>query len=456
MAVSFSRYSVLKEWRMLGRLGGPILIAQLAQMANGVIDTLMAGRASANDLAGVAIGNSLWMPVFLFFIGVLNAQQPLISGYLGARRHERILPVAWHGIYFALCASLFGIFGYNQVEPLLRLIGLGGEAAEITRGYLAAFSMGIPAILLIFALRGLTDGLGYTRIIMLFTLLSTLINIPLNYILIFGKLGFPAMGGVGCGWATTVANWVALVTLWVYLHREPAFGRFRLWQNRTRVSSRLVSELLRLGLPIGFTIFVEATMFSAIALLLAPLGSIVVAGHQVALNIVSVLFMVPLSLGLALTLRVSYLVGGRKNLQARLVARSTLLLLAVVSTSFAGFLLLAREFLASLYSAQPEVIAVASQLLLLGALFQIADGIQVASINALRGFKDTRMPMYFVVFAYWGIGIPLGYILTFKAWIVDPLGASGFWIGMIAALTIAAIWLVLRLFKVSAGSEPDV
>jgi len=442
--------SIRSEWMILVRMGLPILIAQIAQMANGVIDTVMSGRASANDLTGVAIGNSLWVPVFLFVIGVLNAQQPMISGFKGGRQFDRIMPVAWHGIYFALFASLVVIYAFNQTQPLLVLIKLDAESARIAFGYLRAFSLGIPAILLIFSLRGLTDGLGHTRIIMSFTLLSTLINVPLNYVLIFGKLGFPELGGIGCGWATAVANWIALIALWVYLHRAETFKQFHFWSARTLPNRDLMRKFLRLGIPIGFTIFVEATMFSAIALLIAPLGAEIVAGHQIALNIVSVLFMVPLSLGLALMLRISFLIGAKQPGQVKLVARSSLLLVSVVALSFAIFLLLTRSFLAGLYTADQAVLAVAAHLLLFGAIFQITDVVQVVTINALRGFKDTRVPMYIMLFSFWGIGVPLGYILTFTDLIAPALGAAGFWIGMIVGLSHAAFWLVLRLLRMTA------
>ncbi len=437
------------EWLTLARLGAPILIAQFAQMANGVIDTLMAGRASADDLTGVAIGYSLWVPVFLFVIGVLNAQQPLISGYNGARQYARVTPVAWHGIYFALIAASLAMIGLNQVDPVLQWLQMEPRPAQITSGYLFAFSMGFPAILLIVSLRGLTDGLGHTRIIMMFTLLSTLINTPLNYILIFGKFGMPAMGGVGCGWATAIANWVALFGLWAYIHRAQAFERFRLWSRRIDPDLTLFTELLRLGLPIGLTIFFEATMFSVIALLLAPLGSVVVAGHQIALNIVSVLFMVPLSLGMALTLRISFLIGAEQCDSARLVARSSIVLAFGIALSFAGFLLLNRSMLTGWYSNEIEVMDQATHLLLFGAIFQIADVMQVSAINALRGFKDTRIPMLIMLFSFWVIGIPLGYVLAFNGLITDPLGAAGFWIGLIVGLFHAALWLIARLIIIS-------
>jgi MATE family multidrug resistance protein len=284
---------------------------------------------------------------------------------------------------------------------------------------------------------------------MAFTLISIAINTPLNYILIFGKLGMPAMGGVGCGWATAISNWIALFALWIYIHRASAFKHYHLWSSRMAPELQQFKELLRLGIPIGFTIFVEATMFSVIAVMLAPLGSIVVAGHQIALNIVSVLFMVPLSLGMALTLRISFLVGADQCESARLVARSTIFLSLGIALSFAIFLLLTKSTLAGLYTNDIEVLEKATYLLLFGAIFQLADVMQVSAINALRGFKDTRIPMYIMLFSFWVIGIPLGYVLAFKGLMSEPLGAAGFWIGLIVGLTHAAAWLIYRLIWIS-------
>ncbi|MBT3203267.1 MAG: MATE family efflux transporter [Gammaproteobacteria bacterium] len=440
---------VRSEWKTLAQLGTPILIAQLAQMANGVIDTLMAGRASADDLTGVAIGNSLWIPIFLFVLGVLNAQQPLISGFKGAKQYHRIMPIAWHGIYFALFAAAVAILIFNNLDPLLIKLQLDTTPARITSGYLFAFSWGIPALLLIISLRGLTDGLGHTRIIMVFTLISVTINTPLNYIFIFGKLGMPAMGGVGCGWATAISNWIGLIGLLVYLHRAAAFKQFRLWSHRIRLQKSHMLELLRLGIPIGFTIFVEAIMFSVIALLLAPLGSIIIAGHQIALNIVSVLFMVPLSLGMALTLRISFLIGADQPECARLVARSSIIFALTIALSFALLLMINRELIVGFYSTETDVLDVAVQLLWFGALFQIADVLQVNFISALRGFKDTKIPMIIMLLSFWVIGVPLGYILTFTDRLLPAMGAAGFWIGLIAGLSHAAFWLFIRLIWIS-------
>lgn len=436
----------LAEWRTLAILGGPILIAQLAQMSNGVIDTIMAGHASAEDLAAVGIGTSLWMPLFLFFMGMLGALQPIISGYNGAREIEKIMPTTWQGLYLAAVGSVIMILLLTHVHPVLALLNLEANTASITQGYLNAFAWGIPALLLLTALRGLTDGLGHTRVIMAFSVLSTLINLPLNYIFIYGKLGLPAMGGVGCGWATSISNGVAATALLVYLNRSRVYRQFHLIADWVKPDLAGMRYILGIGVPIGFTIFVEASLFSVIALFLAPLGPIVVAGHQIALNVVSLLFMLPLSIGMALTLRVSFLMGAGAPATAKLISRSSLILAAATALVFAILLFALSEEIAALYTSDTEVRAVSVRLLMFAALFQVADVIQVTCISALRGYKDTRIPMFIMLFSFWGLGMPLGYVLTFTDWLVPAMGAAGFWVGLTGGLASASILLGCRLF----------
>lgn len=436
----------LTEWKTLAILGGPILIAQVAQMANGVIDTVMAGHASAEDLAAVGIGSSLWMPLFLFFMGLLGALQPIISGYNGARTTEKIMPATWQGLYIAAVGSVIMILLLTHVQPVLSLLNLEPRTAGITQGYLDAFAWGVPAMLLMTALRGLTDGLGHTRVIMAFSVLSTLINLPLNYIFIYGKLGLPAMGGVGCGWATSLSNGTAAIALLVYLNRSAVYKHFHLLADWVKPDLAGIRYVLKLGIPIGFTIFVEASLFSVIALFLAPLGPVVVAGHQIALNVVSLLFMLPLSIGMALTLRVSFLIGAGAPDTARLISRSSLILASAVALVFAILLFVFSEEIAALYTSDAAVQEVTISLLVFAAFFQIADVIQVTCISALRGYKDTAIPMLIMLFSFWGVGLPLGYVLTFTDWLVPAMGAAGFWVGLTGGLASASVLLGFRLF----------
>ena len=443
------------EWKQLAVLGAPILIAQLAQMANGVIDTVMAGHASAEDLAGVGIGTSLWVPVLLFFAGTLSALQPTISGHRGAQEPHRIMPTAWQGIYISALASVAMILLLVNVEPVLELLKLDERTAQITQGYLNAFAWGVPALLLLTALRGLTDGLGHTRIFMIFSLVSTLLNLPLNYIFIYGaELGdwaLPAMGGIGCGWATSLSNWIATISLLIYLQRSKTYAQFHLVREWVAPVKQDIIRLLKLGLPIGFTMFVEVSMFCMIALFLAPLGAITVAAHQIVLNAVSLMFMIPLSLGMALTLRVSYLVGAHNLPEAQLLARSSLLLALGIACINAPIIYFGREWIASLYTSDHAVQKIAAQLFTLGALFQIADVVQVTMINVLRGYKDTKIPMLIMLLSFWGICLPLGYALTFEDWLTAPLGAPGFWTALIVGLACAAILLTMRMFRFDAS-----
>lgn len=441
----------LHEWKQLALMGAPILIAQLAQMANGVIDTVMAGHASAEDLAGVGIGTSLWVPVLLFFAGVLGAMQPTISGHRGAQEFDKIMPATWQGIYISLGAMVLMIGLLVNMQPLLNILQLDEKTNRIAVGYLDAFAWGVPALLLLTALRGLTDGLGHTGVIMAFSLLSTLLNLPLNYMFIYGAdlhfIQIPALGGIGCGWATSIANWCATLALLVYLNRSKTFAAFHLLSGWAAPQIAIIQRLLKLGLPIGFTSFIEVSMFCMIALFLAPLGATTVAAHQIVLNLVSVFFMLPLSLGIAITLRVSFLVGANDHNEARLLARSALLLALGVGCTNASILFLGRDWFASLYTSDLAVQKIAADLFLLGALFQIADVIQVTMINVQRGYKDTKIPMLIMLLAFWGICLPLGYALTFKDWLTaEPMGASGFWTALIVGLVCAAILLTRRVF----------
>jgi multidrug resistance protein, MATE family len=445
---------VLSEWKTLAALGGPILVAQLAQTANATIDTIMAGHYSAEDLAAVGIGSSLWIPLLLFFFGVLSALQPTISGQLGAGQLNRVMPTTWQGLYVAAVSAVLMILLLTNLEPVLHLLRLEASTAHIVQGYLRAFSWGVPALLLLAGLRGLTDGLGHTRVIMVFSLFGALLNLPLNYIFIYGKLGLPAMGGVGCGWATALSNSIAALGLLVYLYLSRHYQRFHLLAHWSPPRWRDIAALLRLGLPIGATIFVEVSMFAVIALFLAPLGAQVVAAHQIVLNVVSLFFMLPLSLGMALTLRVSFLLGSGAPATAHLVARTSLLLGLGIATAYVPLILWGRELITTLYTNEPGVQTIAAHLLIFAAIFQLADILQVTAISALRGYRDTRVPLGIMLLSFWGICLPLGYVLTFTDWLVPAMGASGFWLALIVGLTCACLLLTLRLWRFQRVPQP--
>ena len=446
---------MLSEWRQLARLGGPILVAQMAQMANSFVDTVMAGNASSFDLAAVGMGVSIWVPISLFFVGVLGALQPIISHHRGAGELSKVMPVTWQGIYLAVLGSAAMMFILWNAMVVIELFQPDEKTAFIVEGYLKAFTWGVPALALLTALRGLTDGMGHTWVFMAFSLLGTLCNIPLNYALIYGKWGMPELGGIGCGWATTGANAIALLAMLIYLLRSRAYAQLNVFRQRALPSARLMRDILKLGIPIGVTLFVEVSMFCAIALFLAPLGAQTVAAHQIVLNATSMAFMVPLSLGMAVMLRVSYLIGNGEVPRARLVARSSLLLALMVAFVNAPILLLGRETIAHFYTSETLVIGIAVKLFLYAAVFQLVDVIQVTAINALRGYKDTTLPMWIIVLAFWGVCLPLGYMLAYTDWILPALGAAGYWLALTVGLALAAVLLTYRLMRYNVSTYAD-
>lgn len=436
---------LLTEWRALFQLAIPIVIAQLANSAMGFVDTMMAGRVSPADLAAVALGNSIWMPIFLLMNGVLLATTAKVAREFGAGKHRRIGPLVRQSLWLGLVLGcLLGTLMWNA-EPLLHLLGIDPQLITPAMGYLRAVACGFPAVALYTVLRCYSDALGRTRPSMVIGLLGLLINIPANYVFIHGKLGLPAMGGVGCGWATALVMVFMLLAMTWWVRWAPAYRRHLVFSRWNRPQLAVQKNLLTLGLPIGISIFAEASIFSIIALLIGGLGASVVAGHQIALNFSSLVFMLPYSLGMATTVRVGQNLGANQPdgaLFAAWVAMGTALLVACVSASYMTLL---RDAIAGIYTADPQVLAIAASLIIYAAVFQFSDAVQVTAAGALRGYQDTRITMLITLISYWGIGLPIGYALGLTELGGPAQGPAGLWQGLIAGLTCAALLLGWRL-----------
>ncbi|WP_272975657.1 MATE family efflux transporter, partial [Alcanivorax jadensis] len=281
----------------------PILGGQLAQTANGFVDTMMAGRVSANDLAAVAVGASIWVPLFLFMTGVLMSATPILSRHLGGEAYHRINPLAQQGIWLGLGLGILCALILRSIAPVLVWMDVDPAIRPLVSGYLDALSWGMPGAALMLAMRSYTESMNHTRPVLLFSVIGLLINIPSNYVLIYGKLGFPAMGGVGCGWATSLVMWSMALMMLFYTHRHPVYQHAPLNLRRRHFEMASLGYMLRLGLPVGLSIFFEVSIFAVIALLIGSLGAQIVASHQIALNFTSLIFMVPLSFSLAASVR---------------------------------------------------------------------------------------------------------------------------------------------------------
>ena len=436
---------VRRELRALLALATPIIIAQLSSTAMGFVDTLMAGRVSPRDLAAVALGNSIWVPVFLLMTGILLATTPKVARHFGAGRDADIGPLVRQALWLGLAVGCGAAVLLWNAEPVLHWMAVEAELIEPAMGYLRGVAFGFPCVALYHVLRCFSDGLGHTRPSMVLGVLGLLLNIPLNYILIYGKLGMPAMGGVGCGWATGIVMIATLLGMLVWVNWASYYKAFAVFLRFERPHWPSIRRLLNIGLPIGIAVFAEASIFSVIALLIGSLGATVVAGHQIALNFSAMMFMVPYSLGMAVTVRVGQALGRQAPRDARFSAGVGIAAALCYACLSCSLVLLFSESIARIYTPDPEVLALAGSLLIYAALFQFSDGIQVTAAGALRGYQDTRATMLITLFSYWAIGLSIGYSLGLSDVWGPPSGPSGLWQGLIVGLSCAALMLGWRL-----------
>lgn len=406
------------------------------------VDTMMSGRFSHIDLAGVAIGSSIWLPVFTGISGVLLALTPIVSQHLGAHRKEKIPHAVIQGTYIALVlAAMTVVIGAFLLKPLLQSMNLETDVRQIAHDYLIALSLGIIPLFLYTLLRAFIDALGKTRTTMIITLLSLPINVFFNYVLIFGVWGFPRLGGVGAGYASALTYWLIAIFAFVVVVRHRPFRDYRVFSHFSPISISAWKEQLWLGLPIGLSIFVEVSIFSAVAILMSQFGTVVIAAHQAAINFASLLYMTPLSISMALTIAVGYEVGAQRNrdaLQYTLVGVSTSLIIALM---LAGGLVFFRQHVASLYTTDSDVLMYAYSFLFYAIFFQLSDAVAAPIQGALRGYKDVNVTFILSLMSYWVIGLPLGYALTHMI----GIGPHGYWIGLSSGLAAGAIMLSFRL-----------
>ncbi|MEJ1373377.1 MAG: MATE family efflux transporter [Candidatus Sedimenticola sp. (ex Thyasira tokunagai)] len=444
-----SRIRFLSEARNLLLLALPLMVSQLAQTGMSFVDTVMAGRHSEVSLAAVAVASSLWIPAFLTLTGILMAITPIIAHANGARQGEKIKHTVQQGFWLALFTGVGFMLLVRNLGGIFELLEVEVPVLLQAQGYLEAVSWGIPALALFQVVRSFNEGFHLTRPYMYVSLAALLCNIPLNYIFIYGKLGLPAMGGVGCGWATTLVIWLQLFLLLAHTLVNPTLSRTG-WRSRWRPPQLdLLVEILRLGLPLGLSIFIEASMFTLIALFIAKLGATVVAGHQVAMSFASLTFMIPLSLSMAITIRCGYSLGSMRPDRARSVGNIGIAITLAAAALSSAVMLIFPEAIASIYTANPQVKALAVELLLLAGIFQFSDALQVSAAGALRGYKDTRFAFGVVVISFWCLGLPLGYTLGLTNLWGEPNGPQGFWIGLIAGLTLASLLLGGRFIHLS-------
>lgn len=433
------------ELRDLLLLVGPILVTQLTQTANSFVDTLMAGQVSALDLAAVSMGAGLWLPVFLLVSGILLATTPLVANAWGAGRHGEIPGTIHQALWLAGILGCAGFLILRHTGPIMGLLHVPPHLQQGMQAYLEGISWGIPAVAAFFVLRCYSEGIGHPAPVMIISIIALLANIPLNYIFIHGLFGVPRLGGPGCGWATAIVFWLELVLMAGWVAIAPRYKGIRPGHGPWKPDAAIMWSVLKVGFPIGIAIFVEVSVFALAAILLSPLGEKVVAGHQIALNVASLLFMLPLSVAMAMTIRVGQAAGRSDGHGVMLTRRMGLMLILAVALLNATLVLSLRDSITGIYTTDASVRQLAMNLLMFAAFFQIFDALQVGASGMLRGLQDTRGPMQITLVAYWLVALPLGYALGMGILSGGPGGAEGLWTGLVIGLMLAAVLLNLRL-----------
>lgn len=432
-------------------LAWPVFIGQLAVLAFGTIDTVLVGRHSPTALAAFAVGSSAYVTVFVGFMGVVLAVSPLVGQLFGAHRHEAAGDELHQAVWLALGLSVLGCALLLMPQPFLWLARATPEVAERVRGYLGALAVALPASLLFTAFRGFNTAVSRPRAVMGLQLAGLALKLPLSAALVFGwpAAGVPELGVTGAGVATAVAMWLQVGLAWLMMRRDPFYAPFRLWGRGLHAPDRrALWGLLRLGVPMGLGILIEVTGFSVMALLIARLGTLPVAGHQIAVNLVSMMFMLPLALGNATSTLVAQRIGAGDLDDARALGWHGLWLGAALATGLGALVFAGRQIIVGLYTADAAVVAAAVPLLAWLVVFHLADAVQTVAAFVLRAWRIATLPMLIYAGALWGIGLGGGSALGL-GWAGEVpaglRGAPGFWAACTAGLVAAALALSLLM-----------
>jgi multidrug resistance protein, MATE family len=438
MSVSVRQIGV--DLRAIIAVGAPLIVNNLSSIGVGVADTLMTSRLGSQQLAGMAIGNGVWIALFLLGLGTLMALGPTVAQHFGAGRDHEIGHDTRQGLWLALLIAVVIIVIMRHMAPLFVMVGIENAVAVLAQDYLDWLSWGVPGAYGYHTLKQMNEGIGRTVPIMAVVTAVLPLNVLLNYGLLFGRLGLPALGAPGCGLGSAISFWVMFALLSAHTIYSPRYQRFHLWREVERPDSAALKRLVALGLPIGVSLFLQSGLFTAVAMMMGALGSAAVAAHQITLNYCGIVFMVPLGFAMALTVRVGQAVGRQDLVAARRIGFTGFALCGLCTCTAALTTLVFAPDIIAVYTRDPRVAAIALTLFKVAAALQLADGLQAAASFALRGLKDTRVPLLLNALNYWGIGFTLAYGLGHYA----DAGAAGIWTGLTAALWVAAVLLIGR------------
>ena len=427
------------ELLSLTRLALPIVAVQVGLMLMGVVDTLMVGRVSAAALAAVALGNLYFFAIAVFGMGVLFSLDPLISQAVGAKDDPAIARGLQRGLVMALVLFVLTLVPVVVAEPVFTLLRQPPDVIPLAVGYVYAAEPGMLAFLAFIVLRQTLQSMDRVAPIVWAIAVANLVNVLLNWLLVFGELGFPALGPVGTGWASSISRWTMLIGLFALTAR--GLGPYLKPAGPEVLRLAPLTRMLRIGAPVGAQLQLEMGAFAAVALIMGWLGTAPMAGHQVAINLAALTFMVPLGISQAGSVRVGQAVGRDDPAAARAAVKAAMLAGAGFMTLTMILFIAAPGWLTHLYTDEPEVVAIAVALIPIAGVFQVFDGVQVVAAGVLRGIADTTVPFLANLFAFWVIGIPLGLWLAFGL----DTGPAGLWWGLVVGLVLVALFLVWRV-----------
>ncbi|MCV6615133.1 MAG: MATE family efflux transporter [Cellvibrionaceae bacterium] len=434
-----------KEAGQILRLGIPLMIAHVAMVGLEVVDTMMAGQVSGEDLAGLAVAANIWLVIALFMGGWISATTPRFGRYNGAREFGQIRQEAQQAMLMAVLVGLLAMLLIWASIPQLHRLGTSPEVTLVAQNYLTIISYAMPFSGMIWVVLCLCEGCGDIRFSMASSLIALGLNAVLDYIFVFGKLGFPAMGAVGCAWTTLSVYFIWFLMGLAYVEKQPRFAQLKIFRTRPGLDFKRWRAIIVLGLPISLSLLAEEGFFSATALMIAPLGTEALGAHQITVQIVALVLMFSLGLGQATAIRLSTSIGAGDLAQAlkktwvgiSLCLSFALLLGLLIATYPQGTL--------SLFTQDTGITAISAGLLVFAPLFLLLDSAQVSCAQILRGFEDTKVPMLIQIIGYWCLGFPLGYSLGATEYWGQNYGVMGFWGGFLGGISIASLCMGGRL-----------
>lgn len=442
--------------RRIAALAWPVLIGQLAVITFGVLDTAMAGRASAADLAAIGLGGSIYVTVYISLMGVLQALSPIAGQLYGAQKHSEIGEEVRQAIWLGLVLSAIGMLLLWFPAPLLHLANASPELAEKATAYLRYEALALPAALGFRIYSALNNALSRPVMVTVLQLGGLVLKLPLNALFLYGGMGIPAMGGPGCALASMIISWLWFAAGAAILMRNPAYKPFAIFTQLSPPNRARLWALIRLGVPMGFTYLIEITSFTLMAIFIARLGTVVLAGHQIAANLGAVAYMVPLSLSIATSTLAAQSIGARDRAAARRISLNGIKLAVICAAIVGTAVLILRRDLASLYTRDAAVLAIAVPLLPFIAFYQMFDALQVMAAFILRAYKIALIPTVIYALSLWGVGLGGGYVLGFGL-LGDGAavlrGAAGFWAANSLSLMVAGALLVSYFNRVSRTAD---